>query len=152
MAPDEHYTDYSDDIDTSSTTDRLDDIHSTLEEIRDALGNVKSNAGEWVWVFVFIFALASWEGSKLDRWTDRAWYSMYYSADWSNVNINKRPPDCDFLHAPLGSKGCHYKKQKLVFADDERRKLMQEATTPEERQQVAARPNTVIVYWEKKED
>lgn len=149
MAPDDHYTDYSDDIDTS-TTDRLDDIHSRLKEIRDS---VKSSAlGEWIWVFVFIFALASWDGSKLDRWTDRAWYSMYYSADWNNVNITKRPSDCDFFHAPLGSKGCHYNKEKDIFAAEERRKLMQQATTPEERQEIAARPNTVIVYWQKRGD
>lgn len=130
----------------------LDDIHSTREDIRDAIPRLKFNMSNWVWFFFGFFLLAGWAGSKLDRFTDRVWYAMYYNANWSDVNINKRPLDCDFIHAPLGSKGCHYEKEKVVFGNEERRKSMQEATTQEERTEIANRPNTVVVYWQKKED
>jgi hypothetical protein len=130
----------------------FDDIHSTLEEIRDELARRKSSPGDWVWVLVAILFFSGWEGSRLDRWTDRVWYSMRYSASWANVDINKRPSDCDFTHAPIGGKGCHYKKNTFIFASDERAKAMQLASTPEERQEIANRPNTVMMYWEKKQD
>jgi hypothetical protein len=30
-----------------------------------------------------------------------------------NVTVEPRPSDCDFIHAPLGDKGCHYKKMPI---------------------------------------
>jgi hypothetical protein len=96
--------------------------------------------------------LESWPGSKFDKWTDQAWYSFRYDADFKNVTVEKRPSNCDFFRAPVGSKGCEYKKSADVFGPEQRQALIQEATTPEERQAYARRPNSVSVYWEKEEE
>jgi hypothetical protein len=102
-------------------------------------------------VILVILVFGSWPGSKLDRFTDRVWYSVIEDTDWNNVHIERRSSDCDFLHAPLGSKGCEYKKATMIFGLKERRKLVAEANTPEDRASASQQPNTVVVYWEKKE-
>ncbi len=46
-----------------------------------------------------------------DSWTDPIKYSWIYDkVTSSNVLYTEKPKDCDFMHAPLGDKGCHYKK------------------------------------------
>jgi len=45
-----------------------------------------------------------------DSWTDPLEYSMEYSINFDQVHWNDKPTDCDFIHAPLGIKGCHYRK------------------------------------------
>jgi len=46
-----------------------------------------------------------------DRWTDPIKYSLVYDkVNSNNVVYSEKPKDCDFIHAPLGDKGCHYKK------------------------------------------
>jgi hypothetical protein len=37
-------------------------------------------------------------------------YAARYGADSSHVQVAAKPADCDFLHAPIGFKGCHYEK------------------------------------------
>lgn len=68
----------------------LEDLHSTLKEI---LSTLKSRADLFglFWVVIVILVLEAWPGSKLDRWTDRAWYSFRYDADFKNVTVDKRP-------------------------------------------------------------
>src|ERR1700733_11874949 len=107
----------------------LEDVHSTLEEI---LSTIKSTFDftSLFWLLVFIYFLESWSGSALDRWTDKEWYSFSTEATDANITIEKRPTDCDFLHAPLGDKGCEYKKRTDVFGDEKRRALIQHAATP----------------------
>ena len=61
-----------------------------------------------------------------DSWTDKTKYSMEYSISSDQVQRSDRPTDCDWDHAPLGGKGCHYKKTvsaynskgELVAGDD----------------------------------
>jgi hypothetical protein len=135
----------------------LKDIQSTLDKILDVLKDKPSGLSPWelLVVILFIAAIAgsdSWSGSKLDRFTDRCWYSVRYEADWANVHIERRPSDCDFIHAPLGNKGCSYKKSTNIFADDERKTLVERATTPQEKQEASQRPNLVMVYWEKNDE
>jgi hypothetical protein len=50
-----------------------------------------------------------------DRWTDTNKYSNYYQIDSAQVHWNNRPTDCDFMHAPLGDKHCHYKKTVTAY-------------------------------------
>lgn len=46
-----------------------------------------------------------------DSWTDPIKCSFIYDkVNSSNVLYTEKPKDCDFIHAPLGDKGCHYKK------------------------------------------
>ena len=44
------------------------------------------------------------------RWTDPVKYALIYSVDDSKVTYAEKPKDCDFIHAPLGDKACHYDK------------------------------------------
>jgi hypothetical protein len=37
-------------------------------------------------------------------------YAMIYQVKRSQIHIDKEPTDCDWGRAPLGDKGCHYKK------------------------------------------
>lgn len=41
---------------------------------------------------------------------DKPHYAIFYSVDMDRVFVQPRPSDCDFMHAPLGDKGCHYEK------------------------------------------
>jgi hypothetical protein len=144
--------------DIESTLEKIQNSHSKLEDIPSTLDKIlgvlkdKSTGWEWIFVICFIFVMDSWSGSKLDRFTDRCWYSVRYEADWTNVHIWRRPSDCDFIHAPLGSKQCSYKKSTNIFADDERKALVERATTPQEKQEASQRPNLVMVYWEKNDE
>ena len=126
---------------------------ATLKHILSALRSA-SGSGLWslFWFIVIIFLFASWRGSSLDRWTDKAWYSFRYNADFANITILKRPVDCDFFHAPLGLKGCTYEKRTNVFGDEQRQALIRQATTGEGRLSATNRPNAVTVYWDKTED
>jgi hypothetical protein len=39
------------------------------------------------------------------------YYGLDYSVDSSRVHFDKKPTDCDWEHAPIGNKDCHYEKQ-----------------------------------------
>jgi hypothetical protein len=41
---------------------------------------------------------------------DKYEYSFWYHVDSDNVVIEEQPHNCDWERAPLGDKGCHYKK------------------------------------------
>ena len=46
-------------------------------------------------------------------WTltpDSIKYSIVYRLKTDQVHADPRPKDCDWDHAPLGGKGCHYRK------------------------------------------
>jgi hypothetical protein len=132
------------------TVREIESANSTLKQILAALQS-RSEVSGFVWVLLFVFLLESWPGSGADRWTDKAWYSIRYDAGFANITIEKRPLDCDFLHAPVGGKSCHYEKRTSVFGDEERQALIRQATTTEEKQTASKQPNAVTVYWEKKE-
>jgi hypothetical protein len=51
--------------------------------------------------FFYIFAPASW--------TNAVWYAVEYKVSLGHVHTDAKPNDCDFIHAPLGDKGCSYK-------------------------------------------
>jgi hypothetical protein len=61
-----------------------------------------------------IFALTVWFVLPAS-WTDPLWYFYTYKVNIEQVHSNPKPRDCDFLHAPLGEKGCHYKKSVIGF-------------------------------------
>jgi hypothetical protein len=39
------------------------------------------------------------------------WYSATYQVSTDKVHIDAEPTDCDFWHAPLGKKDCHYESE-----------------------------------------
>ncbi len=78
------YDDYN-----SGSSNNLDDIDSTLHEILSAIqskGSGSDLAGV-AWVLFAMLLISGWSGSKLDRFTDRLWYSVAHDTDWKNVNV-----------------------------------------------------------------
>ena len=53
-----------------------------------------------------------------DKWSNSLWYSVQYGVGFNDVQTDTRPSDCDFLHAPLGEKGCSYKAHVQAFNAD----------------------------------
>jgi hypothetical protein len=49
------------------------------------------------------------------RWTDPIFYGLRYGINPDKVHRSDEPTDCDWGHAPLGSKGCHYKKTVRAY-------------------------------------
>ena len=39
---------------------------------------------------------------------NKVWYSVAYKVSPDHVQVDAKPKDCDFMHAPLGDKDCHY--------------------------------------------
>jgi hypothetical protein len=143
----------------------LGEIHSVAEEIDSSLGRINSSvqevrasvrgnsgAGEWIGIVIVVWLIGIWPGSKLDKWTAKIWNSINHDADMKNVMALNRPSNCDFFHAPIGSKGCSYEKRVDVFGEKERQLAVQNATNPEDVAHYRNEPNSVTVFWDKKED
>jgi hypothetical protein len=60
-------------------------------------------------IILLCFALVVWFFLP-DSYTDRIKYSFEYNCPSDQVHRSPRPTDCDWGHAPLGDKDCHYKK------------------------------------------
>src|SRR4051812_2763044 len=84
-------------------SEKLSSIHETLHEMKE--GGTGRTWGEWIGILFVVFLFSGWSGSAVDRWTDKVWYSLVDNADLKNITVSKRPPDCDFFHAPIGDKG-----------------------------------------------
>jgi hypothetical protein len=61
----------------------------------------------------FIAAAIYWFGGPA-----KLWLSLQYKVSPSAVSIDAPPADCDFVHAPLGSKGCHYERRVTAYNAD----------------------------------
>ena len=68
------------------------------------MGGALSTIKGWVWgsVFVGIAACSYWIGPNV--------YAIKYSVSADRVFVDPKPTDCDFWHAPLGTKECHYER------------------------------------------
>jgi hypothetical protein len=77
-------------------------------------GTVMSNSGAGVFFVVAVVGAIWYYESDLD-WivTNRAEGRYHLGADKIAVH-GKRPHDCDFMTAPLGSKNCHYEREYAV--------------------------------------
>jgi hypothetical protein len=47
----------------------------------------------------------------------RIYHSLLHSVDFGSVTVDRKPPDCDFMFAPIGRKGCDYKAQAVTTSD-----------------------------------
>jgi hypothetical protein len=66
----------------------------------------------WLWVLV-ITGLLVWQNvSDVPR------YSTQYGVPEQNVYIDPKPTACDWGHAPLGSKDCHFEKVFTLVKND----------------------------------
>jgi hypothetical protein len=61
-----------------------------------------------------LMAWLLWPGNG-DHWNDTLWWSVKYRVNYSGVHISPKPADCDFLHAPLGIKGCSFKSRVSAY-------------------------------------
>jgi hypothetical protein len=51
-------------------------------------------------------------------WVNTVWYAATFGVSTSIVVTDDRPKDCDFIHAPLGDKGCSYKAFATSYNSD----------------------------------
>jgi hypothetical protein len=75
--------------------------------------NKSSNTlGEWGGLLVVgILLVGGWYGVAYllpDGW--RLKYAVRYMTSYTQVTVQDRPTNCDFFHAPIGDKSCHYEK------------------------------------------
>lgn len=66
---------------------------------------MNDNNGWWLWLVIVVLVIY-WG----DIWNTKWRYALVDDVSQDKVFIEKEPRDCDFLTAPLGRKGCHYKK------------------------------------------
>jgi hypothetical protein len=90
------------------------DDHYSFDDVCDRLDNieaaVRANHQEFGWVGLIIVGWLALAGFT-DMWNSKLRYSLQRGVDYDQVTIQKKPPDCNFFHAPLGSKDCHYDPQ-----------------------------------------
>lgn len=120
---------------------------------------------DWFYVIVFLsvfLGLPAWGVWSICP--DGIKYGLLYQVGRSNVHVEKQPSDCDWGHAPIGDKGCHYDKQvstvlwatsttglPILSSDDGK---TWSTFTPQAGVAVPRDPTVKEVYvsWEKKED
>ena len=142
-----------------------DDHSYSLEDICDRLGNieaaVKANHRDLSWVGLAIVGWLALAGIS-DIWNSKIRYSWWYNVGYDQVVIQKKTTDCNFFHAPMGDKDCHYDRQvytiqvktensdparypvNYVSFDGGKTWTVDDATPPTKPQ--------VVVSWERTED
>lgn len=86
-----------------------------------------------------------------DSWTDPIKYSTMYSVNTEKVNLTPKPKDCEFMHAPIGNKECHYKK--VVWVYNKEGEIVDGDFAPQQSQLPADRKAVrVDVDWTKEKD
>ena len=61
------------------------------------------------------------------------YYGLNYETDPKNVQVDRKPENCDYDWAPVGKKGCHYERGVYTSTDGKQ-------------------PVFVHVYWDRVED
>ncbi|MFZ0803009.1 MAG: hypothetical protein WBQ09_11650 [Terriglobales bacterium] len=79
-----------------------------LEEISGKLDNLGQRSGIGLWLIVIWFLL--WP-TVTPVTLNKVWYGLTSGVGYSHVLVTRQSTDCDWGHAPLGSKGCRYDKQ-----------------------------------------
>ena len=97
----------SDDYDPDDHGSGLDDVCDRLDNIEAA---VKANHQDLSWVGVVIIGWLAFAGIT-DLWNSKIRYSWWYSVPYDQVTVQKNPTDCNFFHAPMGSKDCDYDRE-----------------------------------------
>jgi hypothetical protein len=94
----------------------------------------------WFWGFVFVAMAACF------CWLGPSVYSIKYAVSAEKIYLDPRPTDCDFWHAPVGKKGCHYQRVAIARYAKEIREIRPAAGEPNERFE------SVTMSWVKKSD
>ena len=71
-------------------------------------------------IMALVIGVSTWViwGFLPDSFRDSVWYSVKYDVSRDRVHEDKRPADCDWGHAPIGDKGCHYDQQIETLKND----------------------------------
>ena len=88
--------------------------------------------------FVAITACFYWVGPSV--------YSIKYAVSADKIYLDPKPPDCDFWHAPVGNKGCHYQNVVIVRDAKDVREIRRGEGDPNRRF------DSVLISWVKKSD
>jgi hypothetical protein len=102
-------------------------------------GNVGTIRG-WIRgaVFVAMAVCFYWFGPSV--------YSIKYAVSADKIYVDSKPIDCDFWHAPLGKKGCHYQRVVIARSAKGIREIRPGETDPD------VRYDSVRISWVKKSD
>jgi hypothetical protein len=94
----------------------------------------------WIWssILVVIFTCIYWVGPSV--------YSIKYAVSADKIYVDPKPTNCDFWHAPLGKKGCHYQRVVIARSAQEAREIRPGESDPNERF------DSVLISWVKKSD
>jgi hypothetical protein len=103
----------SDDYDDNSSS--LDDVCDRLDSIEAAVRD--NHHQEFSWVGLVLVGWLAFAGIA-DMWNSKLRYSLWYSVPYDQVTVQKKPTDCNFLHAPLGEKDCRYDSQVSIVKVD----------------------------------
>jgi hypothetical protein len=78
----------------------------------DQVENTKIGAGCGTLIGYGVVLLLCWFAVAYllpNEW--RIKYAMSYLVSYENVTVLPRPTGCDFWHAPIGVKSCHYERE-----------------------------------------
>jgi hypothetical protein len=102
----------------------------------DNVGTIRG----WFWGFVFVAMAACF------YWLGPSVYSIKYAVSAEKIYVDPKPTDCDFWHAPLGRKGCHYQRVVIARYAMDIREIRPRESDPNERF------DSVLISWVKKSD
>src|SRR5437879_30747 len=98
--------------------DMDDKLYDTIRRaVDDALEKYRKQFADFAFfICIILFGSVLLDYFSYAPWFNRFRYSIWYSVDNSQVkqSQDRVPSDCDFLRAPIGRKGCHYKKHVEV--------------------------------------
>jgi hypothetical protein len=112
-------------FDTDDVCERLDNIENNtggicerLDRIESAVKSSKNWLSYGVGVF-FVWALLAMVDDVIhSKWR----YEIQCGVSSEHIHKSDRPHDCNFLHAPIGGKGCRY---EITVTEEEVRKSQQ---------------------------
>jgi hypothetical protein len=100
------------------------------------LGTIKA----WIRCSIFVAMAACF------CWVWPSVYSIKYPVSADRIYVDPKPTDCDFWHAPVGKKGCHYQTAVIGRYAKQIREIRPGESDRNERF------DSVLISWVKKAD
>jgi hypothetical protein len=93
----------------------LDGVVDAIDEVKDAVASrpVESRSTLLHGFGTVMVAILIFIGVRAlvgDLWNNKTMIALRYGVSADAVTIQKRPNACDFLRAPIGTKGCGYER------------------------------------------
>lgn len=82
----------------------IDRVEGSIERVEESIKKIVSWPSNLAWVFCFLVAF-DWFVSAVHS---KRRYEIQYGVASSDVHIDSKPHDCEFLSAPIGAKYCSY--------------------------------------------